>query len=153
MSEKKGNKTDAPTAEQPAEPEATSEAPAAEAESAVAGEGAQAATAVAEAPDPFEELSDTPALGEPGSLSLLYDLRMPVSVELGRSAMTIREVLALRRGSLLQLDRIAGESVDVFVGDRKLGKGEVVVLGQHFGIRLTELAAGGLNIPGEEVAS
>lgn len=73
------------------------------------------------------------------SLSALYDLSLPISIELGRTSMTVQEVLQLGRGSVIELDRLAGEPVDVFVGDRRFAEGEVVVLGENFGVRITRI--------------
>lgn len=72
---------------------------------------------------------------------MLYDLMMPVSVELGRTAMSVRDVLELGRGAVIPLNRMAGEPIDIYVSDRKLAEGEVVVLGDHFGVRLTRVVA------------
>jgi flagellar motor switch protein FliN/FliY len=69
----------------------------------------------------------------------LLDLSLPVAVEFGRTHMTVQELLQLGRGSVIQLDRLAGEPIDVFVSDRKLAEGEVVVIGEHFGVRITRL--------------
>jgi flagellar motor switch protein FliN/FliY len=95
----------------------------------------------AQAPaDPaFDELSQ--AAGENGEvpLAMLLDLTLPVSIELGRTNMTVQEVLRLGRGSVVQLDRLAGEPIDIYVGDRRFAEGEVVVLGEHFGIRITRI--------------
>lgn len=91
----------------------------------------------------FAELRPEPSAGGQGSLAMLYDLMMPVSVELGRTAMTVRDVLGLGRGSVIPLNRLAGEPIDIYVSDRKLAEGEVVVLGDHFGVRLTKVLPGG----------
>lgn len=77
----------------------------------------------------------------PENLSLLYDLTLPVSIELGRTRMTVQEVLALARGSVIQLDRLVGEAIDIFVGERRFAQGEVVVLGEQFGVRITRILA------------
>lgn len=93
----------------------------------------------------FEELAETMA-AESGSapLSTLFDLSLPVAIELGRTSMKVQDVLHLGRGSVIELDRLAGEPVDVFVGDRRFAEGEVVVLGENFGVRITRiLPAGG----------
>lgn len=87
----------------------------------------------------FEELQQVLASGGEVPLGLLLDLTLPVSIELGRTSMTVQEVLRLGRGSVIQLDRLAGEPIDIFVGDRRFAEGEVVVLGEHFGIRLTRI--------------
>ncbi|MDH5588463.1 MAG: flagellar motor switch protein FliN [Gemmatimonadota bacterium] len=88
----------------------------------------------------FDELAAGMAAGgDPSALSLLYDLQMPVAIELGRTRMSVQEILALGRGSVIQLERLAGEPVDVFVGDRRFAEGEVVVVGEQFGIRITRI--------------
>ena len=61
-------------------------------------------------------------------LAALYDLTLPVSIELGRTEMLIEDILKIGRGSVIELDRLAGEPVDVYVGDRRFAEGEVVVL-------------------------
>lgn len=77
--------------------------------------------------------------GAAGSLEALYDLTLPVSIELGRTRMTVQEVLALGRGSVVQLERLVGEPVDVYVSDRHFAAGEVVVMGEQFGVRITRI--------------
>ena len=84
-----------------------------------------------------------PGLDGAGSLSALYDLTLPVSIELGRTQMTVQEVLALGRGSVVQLERLVGEPVDVFVADRHFAAGEVVVMGEQFGVRITRIFKSG----------
>ena len=74
-------------------------------------------------------------------ISMLLDLTLPVSIELGRTSMTVQEILRLGRGSVIQLDRLAGEPIDIYVGDRRFAEGEVVVLGEHFGVRITRILA------------
>jgi flagellar motor switch protein FliN/FliY len=64
---------------------------------------------------------------------------VPVAIEFGRTSMTIQEVLDLGAGSVIQLSRMVGEPIDIFVSDRKLAEGEVVVVGEHFGVRITRL--------------
>lgn len=92
-----------------------------------------------------------PTPGAPGGgagLAVLYDLPLPVSVELGRTRLPVQEILGLGRGSVVQLDRLAGEPVDLFVGDRKFAQGEVVVLGEQFGVRITRILPAGGPLPG-----
>ena len=67
--------------------------------------------------------------------------RSPVSIELGRTSMTVQEILRLGRGAVIQLERLAGEPIDIYVGDRKFAEGEVVVLGEHFGVRISRIFA------------
>ncbi len=87
----------------------------------------------------FDELGQAILGKSEVPLSLLMDLTLPVSIELGRTSMAVQDVLRLGRGSVIQLDRLAGEPVDVFIGDRRFAQGEVVVLGEHFGIRITQI--------------
>ena len=72
----------------------------------------------------------------------LLDIAMPVVIEIGRASMTVQEILQLGIGSVVQLDRIVGEPVDIYVSDRKFARGEVVVMGEHFGVRITKVLAG-----------
>lgn len=81
---------------------------------------------------------EAPAL----SFDALLDVSMPVAIEIGRASMTIQEILQLGIGSVIQLDRIVGEPVDIYVSDRKFAQGEVVVVGEHFGVRITRVFGG-----------
>ncbi len=85
------------------------------------------------------EFEHTGANGTEVPIGMLLDLTLPVSIELGRTSMTVQEILRLGRGSVIQLDRLAGEPIDIFVGDRRFAEGEVVVLGDHFGVRITRI--------------
>jgi len=76
-------------------------------------------------------------------IGMLLDLTLPISIELGRTSMTVQELLRLGRGSVIQLDRLAGEPIDIYVGDRRFAEGEVVVLGEHFGVRITRIVRSG----------
>jgi flagellar motor switch protein FliN/FliY len=67
------------------------------------------------------------------------DVSMPVVIENGRAQLTVQEVLQLGPGSVIQLDRMVGEPVDIYVSDRRLAQGEVVVVGEHFGVRITRV--------------
>lgn len=84
-------------------------------------------------------------------IGMLLDLSLPISIELGRTTMTVQELLRLGRGSVIQLDRLAGEPIDIFVGDRRFAEGEVVVLGEHFGVRITRIVTTG-NAANQQVA-
>jgi flagellar motor switch protein FliN len=89
----------------------------------------------------FEELNTGTVPEQPATLSVVYDLSLPVSIELGRTRMSVQEVLSLGRGSVIQLERLAGEPIDVLVGDRRFAEGEVVVVGEQFGVRITRVLA------------
>jgi len=90
-------------------------------------------------PSPLDEM--VPAEGSrPGaSFEALLDVSMPVVIEIGRTNLTVQEVLNLGVGSVVRLDRMVGEPVDVYVSDRKLAQGEIVVVGDHFGVRITHV--------------
>ncbi len=82
-----------------------------------------------------------PAADGHHGLGVILDIAMPVRIELGRTRMLIRDILALRPGAIVELDRLAGEAVDVMINDRRIARGEVVVVDERFGVRLTEIAA------------
>lgn len=73
------------------------------------------------------------------SIELLLDVPLRVSVELGKATMSIREVLALGAGSVVELDKMAGEPVDIVANDKLIARGEVVVVDEHFGVRVTDI--------------
>jgi flagellar motor switch protein FliN/FliY len=100
--------------------------------------GASAGMGEEATPPAYDELNGG-VWADPGALSMLYDLTMPVAIELGRTRMSVQEILAIGRGSVIQLDRLAGEPIDVFVGDRRFAEGEVVVVGEQFGVRITRI--------------
>jgi flagellar motor switch protein FliN/FliY len=72
-------------------------------------------------------------------IDMLLDLSLPVSIELGRTSMMIKDVLELERGSIIEFDKMASEPVDILVNGKKVAKGEVVVIDKHFGIRISSL--------------
>jgi len=76
---------------------------------------------------------------KPRNISMLLDVELEVYVELGRKRMKIQDLLKLGKGSLIELDRSAGEPLSIFIGDKKLAEGEVVVVDDRFGIRITQL--------------
>ena len=73
------------------------------------------------------------------SLDFILDIPLKVSVELGRTKMAIREVLQLSQGSVVELSKFAGESLEVLVNEKLIARGEVVVVNEKFGIRLTDI--------------
>lgn len=108
------------------------------ARAAAGGATAEADPLVPSAPD-FAELAGSAVTAGEVPLSMLLDLALPVSIELGRTSMTVQEILRLGRGAVVQLERLAGEPIDIYVGDRRFAEGEVVVLGEHFGVRITRI--------------
>ena len=88
----------------------------------------------------FQELkeeSSTPISSN--KLEALLDIPLDVSVELGRTSMTLKQVLDLGSGSLVELDKLTGEPVDILVNGKAIAEGEVVVIGENFGIRITKI--------------
>lgn len=73
-------------------------------------------------------------------LNLLRDLQLNVFIELGRTKMQIKDILELERGYVIELDKLASEPVDIFVNNKKIAEGEVVVIDKHFGIRIINLS-------------
>lgn len=72
-------------------------------------------------------------------LDLLMDLSLPVSIELGRTQLLIKDILSLKRGSVVEFEKLASEPVDILINGKKMAEGEVVVIEKHFGIRITNL--------------
>ncbi|MAD61482.1 MAG: flagellar motor switch protein FliN [Myxococcales bacterium] len=73
------------------------------------------------------------------SIDFLYDVKLEVSVVLGSTRMLIRDLLSLDAGSIVELNKLAGESLDVIVNDKVIARGEAVVINDKFGVRLTEV--------------
>ena len=105
-----------------------------QAEAREAGEGAETVE--------LEELTedDAPITGaEKRKLDAILDIPVTISMEVGRSHISIRNLLQLNQGSVVELDRVAGESLDVLVNGTLIAHGEVVVVNDKFGIRLTDV--------------
>ena len=75
------------------------------------------------------------------TLAAVMELEVPVSIELGRTLMAIEDVLALGKGSVVQLDRLVGQPVEVYVSEKPFATGEVVVTGEKFGVRILQIQA------------
>lgn len=76
-----------------------------------------------------------------GTLDFLLDVPLQVSVELGRRRIRIAELLALGQGSVLELEKVAGEPLDIRVNDKLIARGEAVVVNDKFGVRLTDIVS------------
>ncbi|MBC7544337.1 MAG: flagellar motor switch protein FliN, partial [Candidatus Sericytochromatia bacterium] len=88
----------------------------------------------------FSPLPGAPDDGNlPSSLDLVMDIPLRVAVELGSTKLKIKDVLELGRGSVVELSRLAGEPVDLLVNGKLMAKGEVVVINENFGLRITEI--------------
>jgi flagellar motor switch protein FliN/FliY len=110
-------------------------------EQTVADASAPAAAAEAQPAKIFDELTGgTPAkTGAPGDFDLILDIPVHLTVELGRTKISIRNLLQLAHGSVVELDGLAGEPMDVLVNGTLIAQGEVVVVNDKFGIRLTDI--------------
>ena len=75
-------------------------------------------------------------------IDMLMDVALDVSIELGRTTMTIKDILALGVGSVVELDKMVGDPVDILVNNKLIAKGEVVVVDENFGVRITSIVAG-----------
>lgn len=91
-------------------------------------------------PARFDEFGPGDSGGStPQNIEILMDLELPVIIELGRTSMFIRDILELGPGSIVELSKLSGEPVDLYVNDKKFAQGEVVVIDENFGIRITDL--------------
>jgi flagellar motor switch protein FliN/FliY len=111
----------------------------------LAGAGAGAGTAAPSAPRaPMEEFGSVPRGNLPvnlegPNLDVILDIPVSISMEVGNTDITIRNLLQLNQGSVIELDRLAGEPLDVLVNGTLIAHGEVVVVNEKFGIRLTDV--------------
>ena len=96
------------------------------------------------APFELKSFSGTPASSDRATLELLRDVELDLRIELGRTDMYLEEVLKLRKGAVVPLDKLAGDPVDIFVNGRLIARGEVLVLNDNFCVRVAELISGDL---------
>lgn len=89
----------------------------------------------------FTPLSTVPVQVNDANIGLILDVPLQVNVELGRTKKSIKEILDLTKGSIVELDKLAGETVDIMVNGKYLAKGEVVVIDENFGVRITEIVS------------
>lgn len=92
-------------------------------------------------PVQFPSLQPGPPPAEHGNISLLMDVYMEMTVELGRTKKLIKEILGMGEGTIIELDKLAGEPVDILVNHKLIAKGEVVVIDENFGVRVTEIVS------------
>jgi len=89
--------------------------------------------------DTFDTRSTQDGKENPINLEVLMDVPVAISMEIGRTSINIRSLLQLNQGSIVELDRLAGEPLDVLVNGTLIARGEVVVVNEKFGIRLTDV--------------
>jgi flagellar motor switch protein FliN len=90
----------------------------------------------------FQQLNEVAVNNMPKNIDLILDVPLEVSVELGRTKKNIRDILALSSGSLIELNKLAEEPVDIFVNGKKIAYGEVVVIDENFGVKITGIVSG-----------
>jgi flagellar motor switch protein FliN/FliY len=90
-------------------------------------------------PASLEELTPAQASGVHPELEFILDIPLEVTVEIGRTRMMIRDLLKLNQGSIIELEKFVGEPVEVLVNGKLMAKGEVVVVNDRFGVRITEI--------------
>jgi len=88
---------------------------------------------------PEEEVKTLATLEDEMDLDVLQNIPVTLSVEVGRTGMQIRDLLKLSEGSVIELDRVAGESIDILVNNTVIARGEVVVVNERYGVRLTQV--------------
>jgi flagellar motor switch protein FliN/FliY len=103
------------------------------------GSSAQPQTSVGVQPVQFPTLSQVEHPGVTGNIGLLMDVSMQLTVELGRTKMLIKDILGMGEGTIVELDKLAGEPVDLLVNGKLIAKGEVVVIDENFGVRVTDI--------------
>ena len=87
----------------------------------------------------FSPLLNGVTEAEQGNIGLIMDVFMEMTVELGRTRKMIKEILSMGEGHIIELDKLAGEPVDILVNHKPIAKGEVVVIDENFGVRVTEI--------------
>jgi flagellar motor switch protein FliN/FliY len=92
-------------------------------------------------PVQFANLQPAQMTGEQGNIGLLMDVYMEMTVELGRTKKRIKDILGIGEGTIIELDKLAGEPVDILVNHKLIAKGEVVVIDENFGVRVTEIVS------------
>lgn len=90
----------------------------------------------------FEDFGGAPASTETATIELIRDVELDLKIELGRTQMYLEDVLKLRKGSVVPLDKLAGDPVDIYVNGRLIARGEILVLNDNFCVRVAELISG-----------
>ncbi len=133
------------SAQAPSQPVSTTAAPSASAAppamGAVSTTRARPVEEAAVKPVEFAPVSPGGAVEVPPNIDLVMDIPVRVTVELGRTRKTVKEVLAFAPGAVIELDKLAGEPVDVLVNGKLVARGEVVVVDESFGVRITEIVS------------
>ncbi len=102
---------------------------------------AKTSSAAKKRPAEFSELKDGGVKSKSGDLDFIMDIPLEVTVELGRTTMPIYDLLQLGQGSIVELSKLAGEPLEILVNKKLIARGEVVVVNEKFGIRLTDVVS------------
>jgi flagellar motor switch protein FliN len=94
---------------------------------------------VAQAADVVAQAASQATAEFPNNLDFLLDVTLQVSVEVGKTRMTIQDLLQLGQGSVIELSKLAGEPLDVYINERLVARGEAVIVNEKFGIRITDI--------------
>ncbi len=87
----------------------------------------------------FASLTEDAISKNPIDIGFLLDISLTLSIELGRAELNVKDILSLQDGSVVELNKLAGDPVDIFVNDKLIARGEVVVIDDNFGVRVTDI--------------
>lgn len=96
----------------------------------------------------FDQIQSQPSSGKANNMDILLDVNLPISVQLGKTSMTIQELLEVGPGSVIGLDKTVGSPVEILANNKTIAQGEVVVVDENFGVRITSLIS-----PAERIKS
>ena len=105
-------------------------------------EPAESKSAIPAVPFKLHEFTGSPPSSDRATLDLIRDVELDLKIELGRTHMYLEDVLKLRKGSVVSLDKLAGDPVNIYVNGRLIARGEVLVLNDNFSVRVAELITG-----------
>jgi len=94
---------------------------------------------VAEAASGVANVATQAAARQPQTLDFILDVTLQVTVEVGRARMTIQDLLQLGQGSVVELEKLAGEPLDIYINGKPVARGEAVIVNEKFGVRLTDI--------------
>jgi flagellar motor switch protein FliN/FliY len=89
----------------------------------------------------FSDLSEASSSPSPGNIDFILDIPLEINVELGRTRMVINELLRLGQGSVIELSKLAGEALEITANQRLIARGDVVVVNEKYGVRITEIVS------------
>ena len=105
---------------------------------------------VADAADEIAAATSNVSKGEPKTIDYILDVTLAVTIEVGQARMTIQDLLQLGQGSVVELEKLAGEPLDVYINGKQVAKGEAVIVNEKFGVRLTDIIEPEARIAGLE---